>query len=87
MLHWITYFCSFQCSQICLDIATHCHKTNELHSHTKEKINNDPDKLGISCCSGEAFWKVRHGFDKILRVLQDAEMPQWMWLCVIQLRR
>lgn len=32
----------------------------------------------MSCCSGEGFWRVRHGYDKILRVLQNAEMPQWI---------
>lgn len=69
--------------------SAHYHKTNELYSQIKEKIHNAPDsdKVGMSCCS--AFWKVRHGFDTILRVLQDAEMPQWMRLmplCVIQSR-
>lgn len=58
----------------------HCHKTREQCSHTKEKIHNSPDteKVEMSCCSGEGFWKVRHGYDKILRVLQNAEMPQWI---------
>lgn len=59
-----------------------CHKIHEQYSHTKEKIHNSPDteKVKMQCCSGEGFWKVRHSYDKILRVLQDAEMPQWIWL-------
>lgn len=59
-----------------------CHKIHEQYSHTKEKIHNSPDteKVKMPCWSGEGFWKVRHSYDKILRVLQDAEMPQWIWL-------